>query len=68
MPLPTSRSQINKLGKRLAASEVIAPEDAALLEELIACHQEVLEWARPRLDGLSEAAGTCRTPSASTSG
>lgn len=58
MPLPTSRNQINKLGKRLAASEIIAPEDAQMLEELIACHQETLERARPRLDELAEAVGT----------
>jgi ppGpp synthetase/RelA/SpoT-type nucleotidyltranferase len=58
MPLPTSRSQINKLGKRLAAKADISSEDAQLLEDLIACHQEALERARPRLDGLAEVIGT----------
>jgi ppGpp synthetase/RelA/SpoT-type nucleotidyltranferase len=58
VPLPTSRNQINKLGKRLAASTDIAPEDARMLEDLIACHQEALERARPRLDGLAEVVGT----------
>jgi len=29
-----------------------------LLEELIACHLEALESARPRLDGLAESVGT----------
>ena len=29
-----------------------------MLEDLIACHLEILERARPRLDGLAEAAGT----------
>jgi ppGpp synthetase/RelA/SpoT-type nucleotidyltranferase len=60
MPLPASRNQINKLGKRLAASTEISPEDSALLEDLIACHQESLEVARPRLDGLAETLGTRR--------
>lgn len=60
MPLPTSRNQINKLGKRLAASAEISSEDSAMLEDLIACHQETLEQARPRLDGLEEAVGTRR--------
>lgn len=60
MPLPASRNQINKLGKRLAASTEISPEDSALLEDLIACHQESLEQARPRLDGLAETVGTRR--------
>jgi ppGpp synthetase/RelA/SpoT-type nucleotidyltranferase len=58
VPLPASRSQINKLGKRLAASADIAPDDARMLEDLIACHQETLEHARPRLDGLAEVVGT----------
>lgn len=58
MPLPASRNQINKLGKRLAAKTAISPEDARMLEDLIACHQEALERARPRLDGLAEAVGT----------
>ena len=31
-----------------------------MLEDLIACHQETLELARPRLDGLAEAVGTRR--------
>lgn len=60
MPLPTSRNQINKLGKRLAVSTEISSEDSAMLEELIACHQDTLEQARPRLDGLEEAVGTRR--------
>lgn len=58
MPLPVSKNQVNKLGKRLAASAEISPEDSAMLEELIACHQEALEQARPRLDGLEDAVGT----------
>jgi hypothetical protein len=58
VPLPTSKKQIDKLGKRLAAGDVVAAEDAAFLEELIACHQEILEQSRPRLDGLAEAAST----------
>ncbi len=58
MPLPASKSQINKLGKRLAASTDITPRDAAMLEDLIACHQEALERARPNLDGLADVIGT----------
>jgi ppGpp synthetase/RelA/SpoT-type nucleotidyltranferase len=57
VPLPTSRSQVNKLGKRLAAAAVISAEDIAMLEDLIACHQETLERSRPRLNGLAEAVG-----------
>jgi Region found in RelA / SpoT proteins len=59
MPLPMSKSQINKLGKRLAAAgEDISAQDNEMLEDLIACHQEVLEQTRPRLDGLEAAVGT----------
>jgi ppGpp synthetase/RelA/SpoT-type nucleotidyltranferase len=71
MPLPASKSQINKLGKRLAASAEISPEDSALLEDLIACHQETLELARPRLDGLAQVVGTTPlyiSPRAKTTG
>jgi ppGpp synthetase/RelA/SpoT-type nucleotidyltranferase len=57
MPLPASKSQINKLGKRLAKGGDISTEDAAMLEELIVCHQEALEQARPRLSGLDDIVG-----------
>jgi ppGpp synthetase/RelA/SpoT-type nucleotidyltranferase len=57
MALPASRNQINKLGKRLAAGTEISSEDSDMLEDLIACHQEALEQARPRLDELEETVG-----------
>lgn len=58
MPLPLSRSQIEKLGRRLAASTGIADTDLGALEDLVACHMSVLELARPRLSGLAETVGT----------
>jgi ppGpp synthetase/RelA/SpoT-type nucleotidyltranferase len=56
--LPTSREQINKLGQRLALGEPVSDDDLHLLEELVACHAQALELARPRLDGLAETVGT----------
>jgi Region found in RelA / SpoT proteins len=53
-----SRNQIKKLGARLAASSEISAADDRMLEDLIACHLETLESARPRLDGLAETVGT----------
>lgn len=53
-----SRRKINQLGERLAAGPAISPDDDRLLEEIVACHLEILERARPRLDGLAEAVGT----------
>jgi ppGpp synthetase/RelA/SpoT-type nucleotidyltranferase len=58
MPLPLSRNQIEKLGRRLAAGAEITDTDLGALEDLVACHMSVLELARPRLDGLAEAVGT----------
>lgn len=43
---------------RLAAGNPISPEDDHALEELVACHLQALQLARPRLDGLADAAGT----------
>lgn len=53
-----SRNQINRLGIRLAEGSEISAADDRLLEELIACHLETLDEARPRLDGLAEQLGT----------
>jgi Region found in RelA / SpoT proteins len=53
-----SRNQIKKLGARLAAGAEISAADDQMLEDLVACHLEVLERGRPRLDGLAEAVGT----------
>jgi hypothetical protein len=53
-----SPRKINQLGERLAASPAISPADDRLLEEIVACHLETLESARPRLDGLGETVGT----------
>jgi ppGpp synthetase/RelA/SpoT-type nucleotidyltranferase len=58
MPLPMSRTQIEKLGKRLAADTDVTDADLNALEDLVACHMHVLEHARPRLDGLEAAIGT----------
>jgi hypothetical protein len=52
-----SRNQIKKLGGRLAASSEISAADDQMLEDLIACHLEILERGRPRLEGLGEATG-----------
>jgi len=49
---------MKKLGERLAASAETSDADLEQLEEIIACHQAVLELARSRLDGLAEATGT----------
>lgn len=57
MLLPTSREQINKLGKRLAASDPASDDDLRALEELTACHLTALELARPRIDGLASDLG-----------
>jgi hypothetical protein len=57
MPLPSSREEINRLGRRLAADDPISDVDLHALEELTACHMTVLELARPRLDGLAEHVG-----------
>ena len=45
---------MKKLGERLAASAETSDADLEQLEEIIACHQAVLELARSRLDGLAE--------------
>lgn len=58
MLLPASREQIRKLGERLASGETASDTDLRLLEELVACHMQALELARPRLNGLAEAVGT----------
>jgi ppGpp synthetase/RelA/SpoT-type nucleotidyltranferase len=57
VPLPISRNQIKKLGTRLAASSEISAADDQMLEDLIACHLDILDRGRPRLEGLNEAAG-----------
>ena len=52
-----SRTQVQRLGERLAAgSEDDADRQA--LEELIACHLAIIEVARPRVDNLSELIST----------
>jgi hypothetical protein len=56
--LPASREQIRKLGVRLASGNPISAEDDRALEELVACHLQALQLARPCLDGLADAAGT----------
>jgi hypothetical protein len=53
-----SRSQMQKLGERLAASAEVSDADHSALEEITACHLQALEDARPRLDGLDAAVGT----------
>jgi ppGpp synthetase/RelA/SpoT-type nucleotidyltranferase len=53
-----SRNQIEKLGRRLAASSEVSDSDLNALEDLVACHMSVLELARPRLDGLATTVGT----------
>lgn len=58
MLLPTSREQINKLGRRLASADPVTDDDLRLLEELVACHAQALELGRPRLDGVAETAHT----------
>jgi ppGpp synthetase/RelA/SpoT-type nucleotidyltranferase len=58
MPLPTSRNQIEKLGRRLAATTDISDADLNALEDLVACHMSTLELARPRLDDLAVSVGT----------
>jgi ppGpp synthetase/RelA/SpoT-type nucleotidyltranferase len=57
MALPMSRTQIQKLGERLAAG-ADEDHDREALEELVACHLAVIETGRPRLDGLADAVGT----------
>ncbi|MDR2985833.1 MAG: hypothetical protein LBV34_13435 [Nocardiopsaceae bacterium] len=56
--LPTSGEQIRKLGERLASGNPISDKDDGLLEELVACHLEAIQLARPQLDGLAD---TCDT-------
>lgn len=58
MALPMPRSQIQKLGERLAAG-TDNDLDREALEELTACHLAAIETARPRLDDLAAAMGTC---------
>ncbi len=48
-PLPLSRSQIEKLGKRLVASERPAREDLLLLHELQIAYRDVLSAAAERV-------------------
>jgi ppGpp synthetase/RelA/SpoT-type nucleotidyltranferase len=55
---PASREQINKLGKRLASGMPASDDDLHLLEELVACHSDALELARPRVSGLAADLGT----------
>ncbi len=57
MPLPASGEQIKKLGERLASGVRVSDGDLALLEELVACHMQVLEEARPRMAGLADTGG-----------
>lgn len=57
MPFPYSRRKVNQLGTRLAASAEISDADDRMLEEIIACHNDALERARPRLDDLHDATG-----------
>jgi hypothetical protein len=58
MLLPASGEQIKKLGVRLASGAPISANDDRALEELVACHLQALQLARPRLDDLDEATGT----------
>lgn len=58
MALPMPRSQIQKLGERLAAG-TDNDLDREALEELTACHLAAIETARPRLDDLAVAMEAC---------
>jgi Region found in RelA / SpoT proteins len=57
MPLPYSRRQVNLLGTRLASRAEISDADYRMLEEIIACHEDALGRATPRLDGMAAGVG-----------
>lgn len=51
-PLPMSRSALDKLGKRLAADEVVSDNDLDLLLEVLTAYQAALEETQTRLRHL----------------
>jgi ppGpp synthetase/RelA/SpoT-type nucleotidyltranferase len=51
-PLPISRSAMDKLGKRLAADDVVSDDDLDLLLEVLTSYQAALDEAQSRLRHL----------------
>jgi hypothetical protein len=56
MPLPISRTQLDLLGKRLAAADVVSDEDYSLLQSVLVVYDEALAYVLSRLEGLGFAA------------
>ncbi|WP_158609369.1 nucleotidyltransferase family protein [Micromonospora musae] len=60
MPLPLSKSQINRLGRRLGTESVPSDEDLIKLQELIRYYQAVLDAVKTDLDALGFGEATSR--------
>jgi ppGpp synthetase/RelA/SpoT-type nucleotidyltranferase len=49
MGLPISRTQLDKLGERIAAADIIADDDYGTLEQVLDTYDEVLQRAESRV-------------------
>lgn len=66
MPRSFSRSQIDKLGRRLAAGGPVAPDDEAMLAQLLRDYRVVLEAVEPLVHRASGATTTGRVKTIGT--
>lgn len=60
VPLPLSKSQINRLGRRLGTEGVPSDEDLMKLQELIRYYQTILDAVKTDLDALGFGEATSR--------
>jgi hypothetical protein len=52
VPLPISRSGLDRLGERLAVSGTPTEDDQVLLQQVLAAYDEALAPVQARLEGL----------------
>lgn len=65
MPLPVSRNQVDRLGKRLAAADEVADADLTMLQQVLAAYDEVKVAVLDQLETLGYTA-TGRTKTTGT--
>ena len=58
VPLPFSRKEMDRLGKRLASADAISDADYTQLAEVVGAYQEVLGRVERRLAGIELRATT----------
>lgn len=58
MPLPVSKSALDRLGVRLAAGDSVSEEDLVGLAQVVDAYQDVLNGVKRRLSGLGFSATT----------